>query len=732
MWPEKRLESSFPTGRFRINGPVNGFAGSAIAILIGFIEQASAHAAKPTWSGKSIADLLADLSSGAAANEHHASNHGASPEHAPPGHAHDDAPFAPTLSTQSDGADGSISSDADSWWFDAIGPGHVVLGTEADHSSVGEFSGFFDASSNIPAPGADVAFTSAASSSFQYSGSSILDTAPGGAHSEQIFSISSEALASNANIASSGQTFGEAQSVGAFENNLAADNSLKSAGASFSGSAVAPPSFGSEAVSGHANAALPGGTGAALPAWNGGIDDDFTNAAPAGGSGAVLQAWNGDIGTGYTKAAPAGGTGNGDSGGVPGVTNAADGQGLVINVVYDASVANAPAGFTKAVANVVAFYESHFHNPVTITIDVGYGEIDGQSLEPFALGESEANMTPVSYAQLQSALVNNATAIGETAAAASLLDTSPVNGEYWIPTAEAQALGLVSSDSVTLDGYAGFTNVAGLSDYSATNTSGAVPNNEYDMFGAIAHEFSEIMGRQMLDGAEFAGAAGYTALDLFHYSAPGIPDFSGTMAGYFSPDGGSTNLGNFNTNQNGDFGDWASSAGNNSYLAFSDPGVLNSVTASDLTVMNLLGWDSTPAPASAIFTPPPQGYDVAGATVSVSAASGVLANVTDTNANGVPTVTAVDGSSAEVGVGVTGDFGVLTLNTNGSYTYVNTDSGAVGAHGVAEDTFNFTVSDGQGNSTGSSLTVLITSANDTVITGAQDFDDPGRERFDGT
>ena len=57
---------------------------------------------------------------------------------------------------------------------------------------------------------------------------------------------------------------------------------------------------------------------------------------------------------------------------------------------------------------------------MTITIDVGYGEIDGQSLQPFALGESEANMTPVSYAQLQSALVNNATAIGETAAAASL------------------------------------------------------------------------------------------------------------------------------------------------------------------------------------------------------------------------------------------------------------------------------------------------------------------------
>ena len=59
MWrTEKRLESSFPTGRFRINGLANGLAGSAIAILIGFIEQASAHAAKSAWSGTSIADQL--------------------------------------------------------------------------------------------------------------------------------------------------------------------------------------------------------------------------------------------------------------------------------------------------------------------------------------------------------------------------------------------------------------------------------------------------------------------------------------------------------------------------------------------------------------------------------------------------------------------------------------------------------------------------------------------------
>ena len=47
--------------------------------------------------------------------------------------------------------------------------------------------------------------------------------------------------------------------------------------------------------------------------------------------------------------------------------------------------------------------------------------------------------------------------------------------------------------------------------------------------------------------------------DLFHYSdAAGHPRTkSGTTLGYFSINGGTTNLGSYNTSVNGDFGDWA-------------------------------------------------------------------------------------------------------------------------------------------------------------------------------
>ena len=177
------------------------------------------------------------------------------------------------------------------------------------------------------------------------------------------------------------------------------------------------------------------------------------------------------------------------------------------------------------------------------------------------------------------------TAIGDTAAAASLPSISPVSGNFYLSTAEAKALG-ISGASSSVDGYAGFSSTHSF----AYNDSSGVPSGQYDFFGVVAHEFSEIMGRTMMVG-ESLGGPSYEPLDLFHYSAPGVRDFSGTTAGYLSANGGVTDLGNFNTNSSGDFGDWAGSVGNNSYLAFTGSGAVNPVTANDLTEMNLLGWD---------------------------------------------------------------------------------------------------------------------------------------------
>src|SRR5438477_258915 len=69
---------------------------------------------------------------------------------------------------------------------------------------------------------------------------------------------------------------------------------------------------------------------------------------------------------------PGGATTGGTSGGTPATsTGAATASPFVINVTWDASVGNAPAGFKTAVMSVVQYFESQFTDHVTINIAVG-------------------------------------------------------------------------------------------------------------------------------------------------------------------------------------------------------------------------------------------------------------------------------------------------------------------------------------------------------------------------
>lgn len=268
---------------------------------------------------------------------------------------------------------------------------------------------------------------------------------------------------------------------------------------------------------------------------------------------------------------------------------------LTINVIWDSSVSSAPSAFKTAVMNAVQYLESEFSNPITINLHVGYGEIAGGALSSGALGESDSSMTSVSYSQLLAGLSADATTSTVASAIATLPSSSPVSGGYWVTTAEAKALGLMSGSSSVIDGYVGFSSTAAFT----YNDASGVAAGTYDFNGVVLHEITEVMGRQLLTGDRLGSTThAYDALDLFHYSAAGTRDFSATTAGYFSINDGTTSLGAFNTNPSGDAGDWASSVADNSFDAFSSSGVVNVVTANDITEMNVLGWTPAGDPAS--------------------------------------------------------------------------------------------------------------------------------------
>ena len=100
---------------------------------------------------------------------------------------------------------------------------------------------------------------------------------------------------------------------------------------------------------------------------------------------------------------------------------------MQINIDYDSSVNNAPVGFKSGVQAAVQYLDRQFTNPITLTVDVGYGEIDGQSLGPGALGESEASQYAAeSYSAVRDALLAES-ALGSLTLPAS----SPLSGALY-------------------------------------------------------------------------------------------------------------------------------------------------------------------------------------------------------------------------------------------------------------------------------------------------------------
>ncbi|MBR1155264.1 VCBS domain-containing protein [Bradyrhizobium sp. JYMT SZCCT0428] len=102
-----------------------------------------------------------------------------------------------------------------------------------------------------------------------------------------------------------------------------------------------------------------------------------------------------------------------------------------------------------------------------------------------------------------------------------------------------------------------------------------------------------------------------------------------------------------------------------------------------------------------------------------TAIGNVLTNDTDVDAGATKTVASVNGMVGNVGNAVTGTYGSVVINSNGSYTYTlnnaDTDTQAI-AQGVSViDTFNYTVTDQFGATSATTLKITITGTNDAPI-----------------
>ena len=281
----------------------------------------------------------------------------------------------------------------------------------------------------------------------------------------------------------------------------------------------------------------------------------------------------------------------------PSSTIVGSSTGLQIDLIWDNSVrTNANwATIEAAVIAAAQIYTQTFSSHVVINIAVGYGEIAGTPMAPSALGESESYGYITNYSTVANALNSSDHGLvsnGLMSSNALSLAGPPTNANFFVTSAEAKTLGLVSGSSTAIDGYIGLTSSSSLL-YFSTN-GGTIGKSQYDALGVAAHEISEVMGRIGLEGQTLGGYKNvYTPLDLFRYQAPNVRDLTPT-SGYFSTtdgSGGATNLNSYNNPQNGgDATDWASTVLNNSYDAFGTPGVIMHVSSTDLLEVAALGY----------------------------------------------------------------------------------------------------------------------------------------------
>jgi hypothetical protein len=238
---------------------------------------------------------------------------------------------------------------------------------------------------------------------------------------------------------------------------------------------------------------------------------------------------------------------------------------LTIIPTFDSTITNDPnaAAIEKTINSTIAYYESTFSNPITVTID--YVEAPGSG----NLGVNGTTLYSIPYATFRSALAAEPQTPDVTMALANLpaQANNPVDntGNLLINTADIKALGIPGSFPPNqTNGFDGIITI----DTAQTTPGSPGSNLNYTLFATVEHETDEVLGL----GSALPNAGGTPTTpprpeDLYRYSGmnPGTRSYTTTGDDAFFSLNGTTDLAQFNQNmgttQMGDYGDWWSNNG---------------------------------------------------------------------------------------------------------------------------------------------------------------------------
>ena len=305
-----------------------------------------------------------------------------------------------------------------------------------------------------------------------------------------------------------------------------------------------------------------------------------------------------------------------------GAMNSAAGA-MTITPHFESSITGSASYSTIAsdINSALTFYNQNILNNVNVSIDFA---VTPTTSSASYLGQSNSTIYTPSYSTYTSAMQTNAI---QNSNAIEL--TAYNNLQYGNDSNGAKNIDATAPDMRALTGssaYTGGYNTNGSYVGSSGTIDGVITLNAADLSGfggggnfspgrVIQHEVDEVLG---IGGggstltSSTTSATAYGPMDLFRYSALHTPSYtnSSTATSYFSIDGGTVNLVNFNQNPGtnsqtgGDFGDWSSegTTGNYVQLAFtsSSQGAASvSPTSPEGIALQAVGYDmAVPEPST--------------------------------------------------------------------------------------------------------------------------------------
>lgn len=237
------------------------------------------------------------------------------------------------------------------------------------------------------------------------------------------------------------------------------------------------------------------------------------------------------------------------------------GAGLTILPTFNSTGATAIDAATQTVINnAIAFYQNTFTNNITVNI-----EFHNMSS---GLGQSIAFIFPVPYSTYCSALAASATSPDDMTAVADTPcgSTNPVNstGNIDVKSPSGRVLGINTSEQ----NFGGSCPTGNFTGSGCIGLNVSLANMHPGLlFATVEHEIDEVLGL----GSALNGTTTPTdpwPEDLFRWHGASTRSYAantsttnpcggGTPAAFFSIDGGTTNLDDFNNcNNSGDYGDW--------------------------------------------------------------------------------------------------------------------------------------------------------------------------------